>query len=215
MADLDGMKNDCDEKLMIFDSLLSRHDPSGMDPLDVQENYKNWNEELSNALSSLVKSVRNMTAIKAAIGADIVNEWKQRIAESEKRYRDHRNATYEVVASTRAQAVLAVSAQVKTAEVKTAIEAERVVAESKELENEISRYDDWGDATNEEIEEAMRNTEEWKRRLSTIQDRIYSMKENVQLFDLPNCELTKSMNIVENLKVIVENGKILCNAQDR
>ena len=43
MADLDCVKDDCDEKLIIFESLLSRHDPSGMNPLDVQENYKNWN----------------------------------------------------------------------------------------------------------------------------------------------------------------------------
>ena len=139
------------------------------------------------------------TSHKAAMCADNVNEWKQRIAESEKRYRDHRNATYEVVASTREQAVLAVSAQVKTAEVKTANEDERVAAEGKELENEITRYSDWGDATNEEIEEVMRNAEEWKKRLSKIQDRIYSIKENVQLFDLPNDELTKSISFMENL----------------
>ena len=185
MADLDRVKDD---------------DPSGMNPLDVQENYKNLNEELSNALSSLVKSVRNMTTNKAAMGADIVNEWKQRIAESEKRYGDHRNATYEVVASTRVQAIVDISAQVKTAEIKTAIEAKRVAAEGKELQNEITRYDDWGDATNKEIEEAMRNTEEWKKLLSKIQDRIYSMKENVQIFDLPNDELAKSISMMENLR---------------
>ena len=86
MADLDRMSDDCDEKLMIFDSLLSRHDPSGMDPLDIQENYKNWNEELSNALSSLAKSVRNMTAThKAGMGTDLINLWKQHVVESEKK----------------------------------------------------------------------------------------------------------------------------------
>ena len=33
-----------------------------------------------------------------------------------------------------------------------------------------------------------------------MQDRIYSMKENVQLFDLSNVELTKSVSMMENLK---------------
>ena len=195
MADLDRVKDDCDEKLMIFDSLLSRHDPSGMDPLDIQENYKNWNEELSNALSSLAKSVRNMTTNhSAAMGTDLINLWKPHIAEAEKKYRGHRNATYEVVRSARAQAV---PAQVQTAAVKTAIEAERVAAEGRELDTEINKYDDWGDATNEEVEEAMRSTEEWKRRLSIIQDRIYSMKENVQLFNLPNDEMAMSISMME------------------
>ena len=35
MADLDRMKDECDEKLMIFESLIRRHDPSRMDPVDV------------------------------------------------------------------------------------------------------------------------------------------------------------------------------------
>merc|ERR1712045_798324 len=107
----------------------------------------------------LAKSVRNMTTNhKAAMGTDLVNLWKQHIAEAEKKYRGHRNATYEVVRSMREQAV---PGQVKTAAVKTAIEAERVAAEVKELEKEINKYDDWGGATNEEVEEAMSNTEEW------------------------------------------------------
>ena len=39
------------------------------------------------------------------------------------------------------------SSRAKTAEVKTAIEAERISAEGKELDSEIKRYNDWGDAT--------------------------------------------------------------------
>ena len=57
MADLDRVKIDCEEKLDLFDSLLRRHDPTRMDPVDVQENHKSWCEELSNVLNSLAKSV--------------------------------------------------------------------------------------------------------------------------------------------------------------
>ena len=46
----------------------------------------------------------------------------------------------------------------------------------------------------------MGKIEDWRKRLSKIQDRIYLMKENVQLFDLPDLELTKSVSMIENLK---------------
>ena len=102
--------------------------------------------------------------------------------------------------STSAQGNPGSSTQAKTAEVKTAIEAERVAEEGKKLDGEIKRYDDWGDASNEEIEEAMRKITDWDRRLSKIQDRIYFIKENVQLYSLPSVELTKSVGMMENLK---------------
>ena len=90
--------------------------------------------------------------------------------------------------------------QVKDAKVKISIEAERAALEGKELDKEINRYHDWGDASNEEIEEAMGKIEDWKRRLSKIEDRIYSMKKNVLRYNLSSNELDKSTNMMENLK---------------
>ena len=40
----------------------------------------------------------------------------------------------------------------------------------------IGMYDEWGDVSNEEIEEAMSNVEVCKRHFSEIHDRIYSNK---------------------------------------
>ena len=70
----------------------------------------------------------------------------------------------------------------RTAEVEIAIEAERVAQEGKELDNEVKGYDDWGDATNEEIEEAMRNIDDWRKQLSKIQDRIFFNEEECPAF---------------------------------
>ena len=77
MTDLDHMKDECDDKLMLFESLLKRQDPAGMDPVAVQENYQRWDEKLSNALDSLASSVRKMTTKhKVAMSPDDINEWK-------------------------------------------------------------------------------------------------------------------------------------------
>ena len=40
----------------------------------------------------------------------------------------------------------------------------------------IEMYDEWGDVSNEEIEEAMSNVEVWKRHFSEIHDKIDSKK---------------------------------------
>ena len=217
MADLNIVKDECDKKRVFFESLLSRYSPAGINPALVQEFYRKWDEELSNALTSLTESVRNLTTNhNVALGTETVNKWNQYVSEAEKKYRDNLSATFEVVSTTRTQAVPTPvtsspmsaptpensnsSTKAKTAEVKTAIEAERISAEGKELDKEIKKYNDWGDATNEEIEKTMGKIEEWRKRLSKIQDRIYLMKENVQLFELPNLELTKSVSMMENLR---------------
>ena len=171
------------------------YNPAGINIRAVQENHKRWDEELSKALSSLTVSVKSMTASDniALLGTEAANEWKQHVKDSVKKYRDNLSATYEVVsAAVPAPAArpmvahdeesLTSSRQVKAAdaEVENTIEAKRVTAEGKELEKEVKRYDDWGDASNEEIEKAMRNIEEWKKRLCKIQDRIYLIEKNVK-----------------------------------
>ena len=40
MADLDQVKHECERRVMVFKRLLKRHDPSGIDPVKVQEFYK-------------------------------------------------------------------------------------------------------------------------------------------------------------------------------
>ena len=86
MADLTPVKNECEKKIRLFKSLLRRHDPTGMDPGDVQENHKSWNDEISNALTSLEESVGNMIIDhRAAMSADAISHWEQQVVESEKR----------------------------------------------------------------------------------------------------------------------------------
>ena len=211
MVDLDHAKYECEKKLRQFNN-----------PKIVKEYFRKWDEDISNALDSLEESVSNMTINhKASLSSDVVNQWEQHIKESEKKYRDHRAATFEVVDSARASVVAAStstptldpmsapttgyfipSTQVKAAKVKNVIEAERISEEVTDWDKEIKRYDDWGNATNEEIEKAMRSIEEGRRRMAKIQDIIYSMKENVQLFNLPNNELTKGR--MQKKKKLVE-----------
>ena len=212
MADLNRMKDECDEKLVLFDNLLSRFNPTGMNLRAVQENQQKWDDELSNSLNSLTKSVRNMTTKhKVALGTEATDQWNQQVKDSVKKYRDHVNAIYEVVSTavvptpvTSRPLSAPAEERVKDAEADVSIEAEIVSAEGKKLDKEVKKYDDWGDATNKEIEEAMRKTENWEKRLSKIQDRIYLMKRNVERFNLSSVSLTASTSMMNNLEKEME-----------
>ena len=178
----------------------------------VQENQQKWDDELSNSLNSLTKSVRNMTTKhKVALGTEATDQWNQQVKDSVKKYRDHVNAIYEVVSTavvptpvTSRPLSAPAEERVKDAEADVSIEAEIVSAEGKKLDKEVKKYDDWGDATNEEIEEAMRKTENWEKRLSKIQDRIYLMKRNVERFNLSSVSLTASTSMMNNLEKEME-----------
>ena len=106
MADLDPVKHQCEKKLKLFKRLLRVHDPSDVDLAAVQEFNKGWDKEVFNAFNSLAKAVDNMIlAHKADMSLSVINQWKQHVSESEKKYRDYRAATFDVVKFARAQAV--------------------------------------------------------------------------------------------------------------
>ena len=104
--------------------------------------------------------------------------------------------------------------QVKDAKVEISIEAERAALEGQKLDREINRYHDWGDASNEEIEQALRKVEDWKSRLSKIEDRIYTMKKSVLLYDLSSNELDKSTNMMKSLKEDMEMAISVIEKED-
>ena len=68
------------------------------------------------------------------------------------------------------------------------------------------RYDDWGDASNEEVEEAARSIKEWRKRFRWLEDRVYTMKKNVRLYNLADTELDSSIKKVESIKVEMERA---------
>ena len=152
MADLNRMKDECDEKLMLFDNLLSRYNPTGLNLRAVQENQQKWDDELSNALNSLSKSVRNMTTKhKVALGTEATDQWNQHVKDSVKKYCNYVNAIYEVVSTVVVPAPVTsrplsapAEERVKDAEADVSIEAERVASEGKKLDKEVKKYDDGG-----------------------------------------------------------------------
>ena len=118
MADLDRMKNHCKEMLMIFETLLTSYDPAVVDPNE-------WDYKIFFAWDDLDICIERMiNRHGVAMGTDAINEWKQISMESEQKYLDNYAVTKE--------AYKVFTAQVKTAEVEIAFEAE--IEEGKEVD---------------------------------------------------------------------------------
>ena len=118
MADLERMKNECKEMLMIFENLLTSYDPAEMDADD-------WDYKLYNALEDLNACIERMiNRHGAALNTAAINEWKQISMECEEKYLDNYAVTMEVYK--------VFTAQVKTAEVEITFEAK--IEEGKEVD---------------------------------------------------------------------------------
>ena len=118
MADLDRMKNHSKEMLMIFETHLTSYDPAVVDP--DEWDYKTfcvWDD-----LDTSIERMINRHGV--AMGTDAFNKWKQISMESEQKYLDNYAVTKEVYK--------VFTAQVKTAEVEIAFEAE--IEEGKEVD---------------------------------------------------------------------------------
>ena len=91
MADLNRLKEVCDEKLVLFDSLLRRYNPAGKNPVGLQAKHEKWDEELSSVLSDLTKSVMFMVdKHKVVLGTtNAISDWKKQVELSEKKYHDN------------------------------------------------------------------------------------------------------------------------------
>ena len=63
--------------------------------------YEKWDDELSNALSSLTESVCKMTNSHKA--AEVAGEWNKHGEDSEKKFCDNLDATLKIVAAAEAQ----------------------------------------------------------------------------------------------------------------
>ena len=86
MADLERMKNECTEMLMIFENLLTSYDPAEMDADE-------WDYKLYDALEDLDASIERMTNRHwVRLGTDGEKEWEQLLIECERKY----HATFDV-----------------------------------------------------------------------------------------------------------------------
>ena len=194
--DLNEARDSCDNKIRKYNRLLRRYDPSKVAPGTVKLNHNKWEDEISAALDTVVDSIESMVLKhRTSLGSEATTEWNSRITKSEDAFRSFSDSVTDILSGISAPPLAAqpsnalssdlvnVTGKIK-AEAEIKVEDDIITKEGKKLEEEVEKVENWEEATNEEIEEAMSMTEGWKKRLSKLENRISTVKLNVLTYKL-------------------------------
>jgi hypothetical protein len=208
--DLNQAKEECETKKRKFNSLLRRYDPSPIGIAALRRNHVKWTDELSTALGLLVDSIETMSISHGAtLGSQAVTSWKGQITHSEGEFAEYVNRVEDKlddqpspvpVVAAPAPDSINTGYRTRSAEADVTVDAEIIATEAKKLSKEVNKFPDWGDASNEEIEAAMNNTEEWTKRCNRIREKVFSIKRNVLKFNLSDMQLKVSTALVNTLE---------------
>ena len=91
--------------------------------------------------------------------------------------------------------------RLQAAEADVTVDDEIISTDGNKLAKEIQKFAEWEDASDERIEAAIGNIDDWKRKFAKIQDRLFSIKRNVLKFNLSDIRLkalTAFINILES-----------------
>ena len=185
--DLSQAKEECEAKKRKFNGLLRRYDPVPIGLAALRRNHIRWIDEISTAFGLLVDTIETMSIRHVVtLGTRAVTSWKDQITRSESDFADYVNrvennlddqpSPVPPVVAAPAPGSMNTGNRTRSAEADVTVDAEIIATEAKKLSKEVNTFSDWGDATDEEIEAAVNNTEEWRKRFKRIQEKIFSIK---------------------------------------
>ena len=209
--DLVQTKEDCEAKKRKFNGLLRVCDPAPKSLAALKRNHSKYHDDLMDALNALIEVIENMCVKHGQVlGTQAVTSWKEEITRSEAEFHDWSNRVEEKLGEYTSRPPahsVAVSTsehtnanRVKMAEADTKVDAEIIDAEAKKLSKEIDKFADWGEASNDQIETAMNQIDDWKKRFSRIQEKLFSIKRNVLKYDLADMQLRISTALINTLE---------------
>ena len=209
--DLNQTKEDCETKKRKFNGLLRKYDPAPMSLAALRRNHSKYHDELSIALDLLVETIENMCVKHGTtLGTQTVTSWKEQISRSEADFVKFVNRVEEKLedqTSGPPAPIVAVPApdhtsvtRTKMAEADVTVDAEIIAAEAKKLSEEVDKFADWGETSNDQIETAMNGIDDWKKRFNRIQEKVFSIKRNVLKYNLPDMQLKISTALINTLE---------------
>ena len=87
----------------------------------------------------------------------------------------------------------------RAAQVEIDIAMQIIVDDGSVLSKEISQFDDWADATDNEIEVAMQKFDNWKKKMEKLRQKSFDIQRNTISFNLGDAKMRSSMSMVNAL----------------
>ena len=74
-----------------------------------------------------------------------------------------------------------------------------IVDDGSVLSKEISQFDDWADANDNDVEVAMQKVEGWKKKMEKLTQKSFDIQRNTVSFDLNQAKMRSSKSMVNAL----------------
>ena len=98
MANFSEDKEECEEKIEVFDDVLRRCNPRSMTPSAVKRYNVSWDNELTVVLDDLTKTIRKFIRNHSQIlEEESVGLWKQEIIAQVRKYDEHVTAVHGIL----------------------------------------------------------------------------------------------------------------------
>ena len=230
-------KADCLDKENKFLRLTRRWDPNNYDAKTILQNKEKWTDQISVALDTLTDAVDSLKLVhgttidatemktfedKVNFGeaslTNIVNQYTRKSESAEQAPsavngdQSSRSTVQITNSSNRSQTSININAfDIKKAQVNVEVDTESVGKEALSLEEELKKYSDWGDASDEEIEEYMAKIDTWTRRMVKIREKVEAIERNTKIYDLDDTKMKSSLSVKKlldcQLDTAIENLK--------
>ena len=219
--DANQAKTECDGKIRKFNRLLRKYEPNDYGEHSVARNNAEWTREVSIALDDMVDSIESMGISHGqTLGSTEVAVWNESINTGERQFKEFvakvdaklNSQSQNDDTSTRSRTSVQLPDQpsqsgsfaMRAAQADIEVDADIIASDGRILAAEVTKYLDWGEASDEKIVEAMMKIEDWKKRLGKIKEKGWTITRNVKKFDLSDQPLRLSMALINNLESEME-----------
>ena len=187
---MEQAKLNCEDKIRKLNRLLRRYEPDDCTPSVVQNHMLVWTADVSTALDDMVDSIERMSIEHGrTLGSAEVGVWKEKITRGEQGFKEfvhkvdqkagNQNQPFPGDGSLRSSVPAPGSTPgnydsslaLRSAKADIEIDADIISTEGKKLAAEIYKFDDWEEAENDEIEEAMHNIEDGNSRERLVNEK--------------------------------------------
>ena len=202
---MDQAHKDCRAKLARFNSQVKVCDPEKTHVNTIHKKYDDWTQKLETLLADLVVAVDNFT-FEHNLTPQVKKEWEDIVEASHDKLSSTINALEVKLASSRDTLPVQTSSssssnhdnkkQVAIADV--SVDHDMIISEGDLLKEEFQKFDDWGEAEDEDVEAAMKAIESWRKKFNKLSDVRWTIQKKTQSHSLDDAK-SKSANSYVNL----------------
>ena len=192
-----------------FTEMIELYDPQCYSSITLKENKSEWTSDVKAAHIEFLDYVSEVGSRNDVtdLDHDKINEEVKDARELFKKFLIDFNAKCNVAhqdAVIRANSMTPVNAaleeKTKIAKVVANIEAEKISAGIKELQEKIDSCGDWSSAPSHDIELAMTQISSWERTFKQVQESLWTVKKNVKCYNLDDSVLNNSEAAVNTIE---------------